>query len=103
MLILILYTYVQGCKKLAVSLLLMIYADDWKSIFGDPTKFLFGLMTVIFHLILLLQHLLYRSNNKSIDDEESVKVSSDKHTVGIKLENKLDEKITALWLVIVYD
>ena len=84
--------------------LVTIYADDWKSIFGDPTKFLFGLMTVVFHLILLLEHLVYRSNNKSTDEKKSddekgvemssekdEKVSSDKHSVdensvGVSLE-----------------
>lgn len=43
--------------------LFVLYADDWKSIFGDPTKFGFGALTVFFALILLFQHMLYRSNN----------------------------------------
>ena len=37
------------------------HADDWKSIFGDPTKFGLGLITLGFNIVHLLQHyVLYR-------------------------------------------
>ena len=42
-----------------------VIVDDWKSIFGDPTKFGFGALTVGFALILLFQHMLYRRGGKS--------------------------------------
>ena len=36
-------------------------SDDWKSIFGDPTKFGLGMISILFDLIFLLQHyVLYR-------------------------------------------
>ena len=35
--------------------------DDWKSIFGNPTKFGLGLITILFDLIFMLQHyILFR-------------------------------------------
>ena len=35
--------------------------DDWKSIFGDPTKFGLGMISIIFDMIFLFQHwVLYR-------------------------------------------
>lgn len=37
------------------------HADDWGSIFGDPTKFGFGLVTVVFEVLHYFQHyVLYR-------------------------------------------
>ena len=40
---------------------IMYCADDWKSIFGDPTKFGYGLITVGFPAFHLFQHfILYR-------------------------------------------
>ena len=36
-------------------------ADDWKSIFGDPTKFGLGMISILFDLLFLFQHfVLYR-------------------------------------------
>ena len=38
-----------------------LYADDWKSILGDPTKFAFGVITVGFEIVHFCQHyILYR-------------------------------------------
>ena len=35
--------------------------DDWKSIFGDPTKFGLGMISILFDLMFLFQHfVLYR-------------------------------------------
>ena len=40
---------------------IVFYADDWKSILGDPTKFAFGLITVGFEIAHFSQHyILYR-------------------------------------------
>ena len=39
-----------------------LHADDWKSIFGDPTKFGFGLITLGFEVVHFCQHyVLYRA------------------------------------------
>ena len=35
---------------------LTVIADDWKSIFGDPTKFGLGALSIIFDLIFMFQH-----------------------------------------------
>ena len=41
--------------------MLSMSSDDWKSIFGDPTKFGLGMVSILFDLIFLLQHyVLYR-------------------------------------------
>ena len=40
---------------------LALHTDDWESIFGDPTKFGYGLITVGFEIIHFLQHyVIYR-------------------------------------------
>ena len=31
-------------------------ADDWKSIFGDPTKFGLGVLSIAFDLVFMFQH-----------------------------------------------
>lgn len=33
--------------------------DDWKSIFGDPTKFGLGLFSVLFDVFFILQHYVF--------------------------------------------
>ena len=50
------------CASLFISLSLSLPPiDDWKSIFGDPTKFGFGLICMSFGLIHFLQHyVVYR-------------------------------------------
>ncbi len=41
--------------------MLLVSSDDWKSIFGDPTKFGLGMISILFDFIFLLQHyVLYR-------------------------------------------
>ena len=46
----------------------MFFLDDWKSIFGDPTKFGLGLFSVCFDLLFVLQHyILYRHPPASKD------------------------------------
>lgn len=38
-----------------------LFADDWQSIFGDPTKFGLGLFSVLFDIVFIVQHyFLYR-------------------------------------------
>ena len=34
----------------------MCCADDWKSIFGDPTKFGLGALSILFDLVFMFQH-----------------------------------------------
>ena len=42
-------------------LYIALYADDWKSILGDPTKFALGTITVGFGMVHFSQHyILYR-------------------------------------------
>lgn len=37
------------------------FIDDWSSIFGDPTKFGLGMLSVIFDIFFMVQHyILYR-------------------------------------------
>ena len=52
--------------------------DDWTSIFGDPTKFGLGLVSILFDLMFMLQHyVLFRS---AVDpDEGSKKVGHSSH------------------------
>ena len=48
-------------------------ADDWASIFGDPTKFGLGLFSILFDLLFMFQHyVLYRKSGKQqkSSDEE---------------------------------
>lgn len=46
---------------LVYGIMLSLSSDDWKSIFGDPTKFGLGMISILFDLIFLLQHyVLYR-------------------------------------------
>jgi len=47
--------------------------DDWKSIFGDPTKFGLGAFSVFFDVIFMFQHyVLYRKSNPKSDGYESI-------------------------------
>jgi len=43
------------------------FADDWVSIFGDPTKFGLGLFSVVFDIFFIIQHyILYRHSNYEV-------------------------------------
>ena len=65
-----------------------LHADDWKSIFGDPTKFGLGAISIVFDLFFMLQHyVLFRhppldSEYTKIEDssshEEEVEVTAEK-------------------------
>ena len=45
----------------SILILLFIHSDDWKSIFGDPTKFGLGVFSICFDLLFMTQHhILYR-------------------------------------------
>ena len=49
------------CTLLQCSLLVLV-ADDWKSIFGDITKFGLGVFSICFDLVFIFQHyVLYRN------------------------------------------
>ena len=44
-------------------LLYFLFADDWGSIFGDPTKFGLGFFSICFDILFIVQHYcLYRGN-----------------------------------------
>ena len=46
--------------------MLSFFLDDWKSIFGDPTKFGLGAFSICFDLLFMFQHyVLYRNPPKS--------------------------------------
>lgn len=46
---------------MSILMLLFIHSDDWKSIFGDPTKFGLGAFSICFDLLFMIQHyILYR-------------------------------------------
>ena len=45
----------------SILIFLFIHSDDWKSIFGDPTKFGLGAFSICFDLLFMIQHyILYR-------------------------------------------
>jgi len=51
----------------------LLSVDDWKSIFGDPTKFGLGAFSVFFDVIFMFQHyVLYRKSNPKSDGYESI-------------------------------
>ncbi len=41
--------------------------DDWKSIFGDPTKFGLGVFSIMFDLLFMFQHYVLFRNAKDTD------------------------------------
>jgi len=56
--------------------------DDWKSIFGDPTKFGLGLFSVLFDILFMIQHYgLYRHGKKSDDKNETITNDIEKDNV----------------------
>ncbi len=69
----------------------MHYTDDWKSIFGDPTKFGFGALTVFFDVILLFQHVLYRGKNVSETDKRTEQKEEEPKKEELKI-GKLRDK-----------
>ena len=45
--------------------------DDWRSSFGDPTKFGLGLFSIFFDVIFMFQHYVcYRKSDKSREEEK---------------------------------
>lgn len=54
---------------------LQTFADDWASIFGDPTKFGLGAFSVLFDILFLVQHyVLYRFVQFNISWHSSVSI-----------------------------
>lgn len=42
----------------------ILFAEDWSSIFGDPTKFGLGAFSILFDILFMVQHYcLYRGKN----------------------------------------
>lgn len=47
------------------SIYLSSIADDWPSVFGDPTKFGLGVISILYDLLFMFQHyVLYRKARK---------------------------------------
>jgi len=51
--------YYSILEMLSVNLNLYFIADDWASVFGDPTKFGLGLLSIIFDILFFLQHFVF--------------------------------------------
>ena len=47
-------------SKSSIIAYLYLLTDDWRSIFGDPTKFGLGMVSILFDVILLFQRCVYR-------------------------------------------
>ena len=53
----------------------MCCADDWGSIFGDPTKFGLGFFSILFDVLFMVQHyVLYRGNRGYVSLSHEVTV-----------------------------
>ncbi|XP_016990095.2 cystinosin homolog [Drosophila rhopaloa] len=57
--------------------------DDWKSIFGDPTKFGLGLFSVLFDIFFMLQHYVFYRHSR--------KTSSSDLTTETEAQNRSNE------------
>ncbi|XP_022100200.1 cystinosin-like [Acanthaster planci] len=57
----VLLDFTGGSFSLVQMFLLSFNNDDWRSIFGDPTKFGLGLFSILFDMLFMVQHyILYR-------------------------------------------
>lgn len=69
----VLLDFTGGSFSILQMFLLSYNYDDWKSIFGDPTKFGLGVFSIFFDVIFMFQHyVLYRNRKdgyKAIDDD----------------------------------
>lgn len=60
----------------------VVFADDWGSIFGDPTKFGLGFFSILFDILFIVQHYCLYRNNESYDslvddhDEQEILINS---------------------------
>ena len=60
--------------------------DDWKSIFGDPTKFGLGLFSILFDVVFMFQHyVLFRG--KQPREETPLCWSKTVHDAGIETDD----------------
>ena len=62
-------------------------ADDWNSIFGDPTKFGLGLFSILFDLLFMFQHYILFRNAPDPD-----KGSDGYRKIGVTSYHEDDEK-----------
>lgn len=88
----------------------MYYVDDWKSIFGDPTKFGLGVFSICFDLLFMFQHyVLFRGSRhvyekpgyRTIDEPEAEKaplLDSDETKVKKGSESIQDQDCSAVSL-----
>lgn len=57
----------------------LFIADDWGSIFGDPTKFGLGFFSILFDILFIVQHYcLYHGRDayQVIGEEKEIKVNA---------------------------
>ena len=54
--------YISDIVNLSIYIPFLYFTDDWKSIFGDPTKFGLGAFSICFDILFMIQHyILYRN------------------------------------------
>ncbi|XP_070563046.1 cystinosin-like [Ptychodera flava] len=72
----VLLDFTGGSLSLLQMFLISYNYNDWKSIFGDPTKFGLGVFSICFDILFIVQHyVLYRGNApKDINSEETDKL-----------------------------
>ncbi|VVC41327.1 Hypothetical protein CINCED_3A018797 [Cinara cedri] len=62
--------------------------NDWASVFGDPTKFGLGVLSIVFDVLFFLQHYVFYSgihyeeieNHNVVEVEENEVINSEEHT-----------------------
>ena len=75
----------------------VITIDDWKSIFGDPTKFGLGAFSIAFDLLFMFQHYVLYRNPKAklqngytkIDSNIDYSISSEKSPLLSDIDSSL--------------
>ena len=65
--------------------------DDWKSIFGDPTKFGLGALSILFDLFFMFQHYVLFWG-KSPQEEATCFNRKKNHTVAPGIESDEDKE-----------
>jgi cystinosin len=66
----VLLDFTGGSLSILQMFILSYNYDDWKSIFGDPTKFGLGVFSIFFDLIFMFQHyVLYRKRKPKKDKD----------------------------------
>ncbi|XP_076441400.1 cystinosin-like [Babylonia areolata] len=75
----VLLDFTGGSLSLLQMFLLAYNSDDWGSLFGDPTKFGLGFLSILFDILFMVQHYcLYRGRDpyQNLDLEKEVLVNN---------------------------